>query len=126
MIYVLMVAFVWCIVNAEIDRYIIEVKKKVPNHAANAGFYLGFVIVACFFTDWRLALPLLCLRPLVFDNYLNLRRIDKGLTYQPKKPDSVVDRIENAIFGHRNAWTLSNLVYLIGFIAGIIIYQKDL
>lgn len=106
-----------CIINAFIDSRKIKRNKKV-NHEANAGLYIGLVVVCCAFTDYWQAIPLLCLRPLIFDNVLNLLR-GKPLMYQPINPDSVVDKFENAVFGHKKAWAISNLLYLIGFILGV-------
>lgn len=113
---------IFCIVNGEIDARKIKKNKKV-NHEANAGLYLALVIVLSFLTDWKLGIGLLCVRPLVFDQYLNVRR---GLpfNYQPLKPDSVVDRMENKLFGHKHAWLVSNLIYLTGLAVSIIIYEK--
>jgi hypothetical protein len=118
MIYALMAAFLWNVLNAEWDAYRIK-KHKQPNHPANAGLYLGLVIFLCFLTDWKLSIALICLRPLVFDHWLNVRR-GLPLDYQPKAPKSAIDKIENALFG-KSAWFISNLLYLSGFILGLII-----
>lgn len=72
---------------------------------------------------WTMSISLLFLRSLVFDQYLNVRR-GKGFTYQPQDPDSFVDRMENKVFGHKRAWALSNLLYLIIFMGGWVLYEK--
>lgn len=120
MIYALLICFAYNIANGEWDAWKIRKQKKV-NHAMNAGFYIALVIAICFVGDWKMSISLLALRPLVFDNYLNLRR-GLPLNYQPKAPKSVVDKIENAVFG-RYAWGVSNLIYLLIFVAGLFIYK---
>lgn len=89
----------------------------------NAGFYIAIVIGICFVGDWKMCFSCFALRPLVFDHYLNMRR-GKPINYQPMKPDSVVDKFENKLFG-KHAWALSNLVYLAVFIGGWIFYEKS-
>jgi hypothetical protein len=124
MIPALIIAIVWNMLNAEHDAARINKHKKV-SHEANAGLYIAFVIVVCFLAHWIAAIPLLSLRPLVFDSWLNTRR-GKPFNYQPIAPDSFIDRMENAVFGHKRAWLLSNLLYLALFITSLVIYYKDL
>lgn len=116
-----MICFAYNILNGEWDAWKIKRHKKV-NHAMNAGFYIAIIIGICFVGDWKMCFSLFALRPLVFDHYLNLRR-GKELNYQPQNPESVVDRIENKLFG-KYAWVLSNLCYLIIFITGWVLYEK--
>jgi hypothetical protein len=122
MIPALIIAVIWNLWNAEHDAIRINNNKKV-SHEANAGLYLAFIIVVCFLVSWIAAVPLLALRPLLFDSWLNQRR-GKPYNYQPETPDSFVDRMENKIFGHKRAWLLSNLFYLVLFIASLYIYFK--
>lgn len=121
MIYALLICFAYNIINGEWDARRINKHKKV-NHAMNAGFYIAIIIGICFVGDWKMVFSCLALRPLVFDHYLNFRR-GKPLNYQPQKPDSVVDKFENFLFGRR-AWELSNLCYLLIFIGGWVLYEQ--
>jgi hypothetical protein len=73
-----------------------------------------------FYVLW-LTLAMLAVRPLVFDQYLNVRR-GKPFNYQPANPDSWVDRMENRLFGKR-AWAMSNAVYLAGLLVGVFLYE---
>lgn len=123
MITALLICFAYNILNGEWDAWKIKRHKKV-NHPMNAGFYIAIVIAICFVGDWKMCFSCLAQRPLVFDTYLNIRRFGlKGAAYQPQSPDSVVDRMENKLFG-KYAWALSNLSYLIIFIGGWVLYEK--
>lgn len=119
MIYALSIALVWNILNAEHDAWRIKRNRKV-NHPANAGLYVALMLVVCFFLGLKYLFVLLPMRPLVFDQWLNVIR-GKPINYQPENPESKVDAFENQIFGHKNAWALSNLIYLILFVAGLFI-----
>lgn len=119
MIYAIVITFVTSVLNAEYDALLIRRGKK-PNHAMNLFMCLSLVGFLCLVQGFMIGLPMLFFVPLVFDNWLNFRR---GLSfrYQPENPDSKIDQLENKLFGHKRAWLMSNLIYLSGFIAGIVL-----
>jgi hypothetical protein len=114
-------SILWSVVNGWFDSRRIKRGKKI-NHEKNAGLYCGFVFVACAFTDFWYAIPLLCLRALVFDHALNLFR-GLRINYQPFNPESVVDKFENAVFG-KYAWYVSNGIYLAIFIISVCLIEN--
>jgi hypothetical protein len=121
---------IFCIVNGEHDARKFA-RHKTISHFNNGLLYCLFVAAISHVVGWVvtmdafyvlwLTLAMLAVRPLVFDQYLNVRR-GKPFNYQPATPDSFIDRMENALFG-RHAWAMSNAVYLALFITGILKYE---
>lgn len=120
MIPAIMICFAFNVLNALHDAWRIKKHLKIK-HWINGTLYLIVVAVCSFIWSWLLILPLLCLRPLVFDSLLNIFR-GNDLDYQPENPESVIDDWENRLFGSL-AWELSTLLYLVGFVAGIVLVQ---
>lgn len=122
---------IFCILNAEYDAWKFKKQEKI-SHFNNGLIYCLFVAAISFTVGWVatmdaffvlwLTFAMLCVRPLVFDQWLNVRR-GKPLNYQPMAPDSVIDKMENSLFGHKRAWVVSNAIYLAGLITGILIYE---
>jgi hypothetical protein len=110
-------AVLYNLVNAAHDARRIN-NSQFINHGKN-GLLYGLYIITCvlFSSSTLLAVALLSLRPLIFDQALNVMR-KLPLNYQPVNPDSAVDRLENGVFGHKRAWMMSNMIYLIMWAAG--------
>lgn len=124
MIPALIITVFLCLITAEVDAYRFKRNRKT-SHFMNLFMALSLAGFFVLTSGWLVGLAVVFLVPLVFDPYLNHRR---GLrfNYQPEKPDSLIDKMENAVFGHKRAWLLSSLLYLASFIAVLILYYKDL
>lgn len=79
---------------------IIKDGKRI-NHLAWGAAYLVFVIVFSSIISWWLFPCLLLIRKISFDLSLNLMR-GLPLFYVSAKPESVIDRFHNSIFGARS------------------------
>lgn len=107
--------------NAEMDAY--KIKKDRPvNHPMNLFMALSLASSVALVQGWLVGLTLLFLIPLVFDQYLNVRR-GKPFNYQSKSTGSIIDKIENFLF-QKYAWYASNAIYLACFIAGTILSNQ--
>lgn len=104
------------------DAHKIKKHRKV-NHWFNLFMALSLAGFCTLIYGWCVGVAMLPLISLVFDQYLNWRR-GLPINYQPMKPESVIDKAENALFGHKNAWLFSNLLYLKMFVILVVTCSK--
>jgi hypothetical protein len=110
-IFLIQIAFIVLnILNAVHDADRIKKHKRIY-HAYFGGGYIIAIGLVCWLTGfWYLGPPLLFLRQLTFDPFLNKLR-GLPINYIPSNPKSLIDQLENKIFG-RN-WNLKAIVYVL-------------
>ena len=95
---------------AAIDADRIANSQKV-NHFLNGCIHFAIAIGAGFIFDWKIGVAILFESKIAFDIALNIFRDDKPIDYTPSKPDSMLDKLENKIFGKN--FFLAKGIYLI-------------
>jgi len=92
---------------------LIKKQKRISHGIFGAGYLLAVAIVCIITHNWLQGPPLLFLRQLVVDPALNVMRV-LPVHYTPKNPKSIIDQVENKLFGPH--WNAKIATYIILFI----------
>jgi hypothetical protein len=109
----------FCVVLAFINYEVIDSNKRVYHGLNGAAHLLAWAGIFAITHSWVLVAAMPFLARVVFDTSLNLMR-DKPIDYVTAKPKSIVDKMEQKVFG-KNGYA-PKIIYLTIAITLIIIY----
>lgn len=108
----------FCILFAWLNAKWIAKDKKIL-HGINGGIHLVAAFLFAYYTEWYNFLTTLLIARLFFDVSLNLFR-GLRINYVPLNPKSIVDKLEQKVFGKDGY--LPKAIYLV-LIISIFIYE---